>query len=276
MSEDISIVMAVYNHEATLRDAIDSALMQEMPYTSHIYCINDASTDSSASILAEYAEKYPKKISIFTSKTNQGSGKKSFFHNNPPIRGRYWCLLAGDDYWITHDKLAKQLSFLDQHTDYVGCSCNCLMKDEVNDSKSVIRPDRENWNILDTMMLSNRFRFYVHTSSIIWRNIYLKKGFFLPPDFRKNYASGDVILAHMMLASGMKMHNIDEVMSCYRVTGKGVWTSKTIKQQEQSNGDLATKLNRATPLKYRLLICLNDLRAKSSLLARFLPGPING
>ncbi|MGB5157413.1 MAG: hypothetical protein WBN77_08240 [Desulfobacterales bacterium] len=39
--EDISIVMAVYNHENTVAEALESALMQEMPYRSVIYCLND-------------------------------------------------------------------------------------------------------------------------------------------------------------------------------------------------------------------------------------------
>ena len=42
MSEDISIIMAIYNHENTLAEAIESALMQVMPYKSVIYCLNDA------------------------------------------------------------------------------------------------------------------------------------------------------------------------------------------------------------------------------------------
>lgn len=275
MQEDISIVMAVYNHEATLRDALESALMQKMPYSSHIYCVNDASEDSSAAILAEYAKKYPDKISVYTSATNQGSGKKAFLHNKPPANGRYWCLLAGDDYWTSVDKLNQQLFFLDRNEGYVGCSCNSVMRNEQDGTESLIKPDCEDWNILDTMLLSNRYRFYVHTTSIVWRNIYLHKGFFLPPSFKRKYASGDVVLAHMMLASGLKIHNIDEVMSCYRVTGKGVWTSKTAEQQKQSNAELAAKLRRATPLKYRFLKKLHEFKEKSPRLEKFLPGPIN-
>ncbi len=79
-----------------------------------------------------------------------------------------------------------------------------------------------------------------------------------------------------MLASGMKMHNIDKVMSCYRVTGKGVWTSKTAEQQKRSNMELTAKLKRATPLKYRFFIRMNELREKLPILEKFLPGPVNG
>ena len=187
--EDISIIMAVYNHEATLGHAIESALMQEMPFKSVIYCLDDASTDKSAEILRDYAERYPDKIKVFTSSRNQGSGKKSFYHNRPPVKGKYWCLLAGDDYWITSDKLVKQISFLEKNPAYSGCSCNTLMKNEKSGEDTLIKPSLDSWNLLDLILHSNKYNFYVHTASIIWRNIYLSQGFFLPPSFKKKYAN---------------------------------------------------------------------------------------
>lgn len=275
MSEDISIVMAVYNHEATLRDAIDSALMQEMPYTSHIYCINDASTDSSANILAEYVQKYPDKISVYTSSTNQGSGKKAFLHNKPPVYGRYWCLLAGDDYWTTPNKLSKQIEFLNANSRYIGCSCNTVMRDEFSGTEKVIRPDRDSWNLLDLVMLPHKYAFYVHPSGIVWRNINLKKGFFLPPEYQKDYAFGDVVLMHMMLSGGGLVKNIPEVMSCYRVTGRGIWSSRSTEEQAEINIKLKNMLDKALPLKYKIYLKLQFLKKYSGMLDKLIIGPVN-
>lgn len=273
--EDISIVMAVYNHEATVAEALESALMQEMPYTSVIYCLDDASTDKSGEILSDYAQRYPGRIKIYTSTTNQGSGKKSFYHNQPPVRGRYWCLLAGDDYWTSKDKLSKQIAFLDRQPNYVGCSCNAVMKNETTGEESIIKPDRNTWNLLDLILLRNRYAFYVHTTSIIWRNIYLDQGFFLPPSFRKKFAFGDVVLMHMMLGKGGKMKNIPEVMSCYRVTGRGVWTSKSAQEQAEMNGRLMRSLNRSIPVKHKIFIFFRKLRRYSKTIKNLVPGPIN-
>ena len=273
--EDISIVMAVYNHEATVAEALESALMQEMPYTSVIYCLNDASTDNSAKILSDYAKRHPSRIKVYTSAENQGSGKKSFFHNRPPVRGRYWCLLAGDDFWTSHQKLAKQISYLDSAPEYVGCSCNTIMKNEGTGEESLIKPDRNTWNLLDLILLKNKYSFYVHTTSIIWRNIYLDKGFFLPPSFKKKYAFGDVILMHMMLGTGGKIHNIPEVMSCYRVTGRGVWTSKSEDERVRLNYKLQNNISRAISFKYKFFICMQDYRHKFKAIKWLTPGPIN-
>lgn len=275
-AEDLSIIMAVYNHEATIAEALDSALMQEMPYTSVIYCFNDASTDKSGDILEDYATRYPGKIKIFTNPTNLGSGKKSFLYHQPPIKGRYWCLLAGDDYWTNRDKAAKQIAFLDDHPYYTGCSCNTLMKNEMTGEESIIKPDLNTWNLLDLMLLREGFSFYVHTSSIIWRNVYLKHGFFLPKRFNKTFASGDVMLMHSMLGDGGKMYNIPETMSCYRFSGCGVWSGLSENKQRIANKELAKKINRVIPLKFRIYVYLHKKRASSKIISSlFIPGPVN-
>jgi len=275
MSEDISIIMAIYNHENTLAEAIESALMQVMPYKSVIYCLNDASTDRSGEIASNYEKKYPDRVKVYTSPENLGSGKKSFLYHRPPVKGRYWCLLAGDDYWTSSDKLRQQIGFLDSHLDYVGCSCNTIMKNEVTGDESIIEPSRNTWNLFDLILLNHKYAQYVHTTSIIWRNIYSDNDTFLPPGFKKEYAHGDVMLSHMMLDSGGKMKNIPEVMSCYRVTGKGVWTSKSQNKQENINKSLKKYIYRSLPFKYKVYLYLELVWRNSGKLKKLFPGPVN-
>lgn len=258
--EDISIVMAVYNHEDTVAEALESALMQIMPYTSVIYCLNDASTDKSGEILRDYSRKFPDRIKVYTSPENLGSGKKSMLYHRPPVEGRYWCLLAGDDYWTSRDKLEKQIYYLDNcNPDFVGCSCNTVMRNEITGTDSVIKPDINTWNLFDLLTLSPRYAFYVHASSIIWRNIYKDQDSFFPPVFREQNAQGDFMLMHMMLYKGGKIQNIPEVMSCYRVTGRGIWTGKSTEDQAVTNRRVSKILKRSLPLKYKIVFYLNKV-----------------
>ncbi len=272
--EDVSIVMPVYNHEATVAEALESALMQVMPYRSVLYCFNDASSDRSAEILSDYAKKYPDKIKVYTNPKRLGSGKASYLFQRPSIIGRYWCLLAGDDYWTSSDKLAKQIAFLDNHPDFAGCSCDTVMKNEITGDESIIKPSRNTWNLLD--LLLGKYEIYVHTASITWRNIYLERGFFLPPSYRKKNARGDVILMHMMLSKGGKMQNIPEVMSCYRFTGRGIWSSLSAKERAEINQKLLPKvIRRSTPIKYIILVVLQKLLRRSKVIKSLIPGPVN-
>ena len=266
--EDISIVMPIYNHQDTLAEALESVLMQEMPYTSVIYCLNDASTDKSADILNDFSKRYPGRIKIYTNPKNLGSGKRSVYYQQPPVQGRYWCFLEGDDYWTVKDKLAKQISFLDANPELIGCSGHTVMKNEMTGEKSIIKPDRNTWNLLSLILLRHKYAFYVHTSSIIWRNIYMDRGFFLPPSFKEESAIGDVLLMHMMLSMGGNMQNIPEVMSCYRVTGRGIWTSKSAQEQAELNDRLLKNISQFVPLKYRVFILFQELRHRSVIFMK--------
>lgn len=274
--EDVSIVTAVFNHEETLTESLDSALLQISPYSIHIYCFDDASTDSSSIILQQYQAKFSDRITVFTSLQNQGSGKKSFLFHRPDIRGRYWGFLAGDDFWLDVQKIYKQTSYLDSKPEAVGCCCDTVLYDERTESESLIASSLERWNRFDLFLYSGVLKMYTHTSSILWRNIWReRRGFFLPAAFEKSYASGDSMLSHMMLAYGGEMHRLKRTMSCYRYTGKGVWSSLTLEQQRLAHQKAMRGINRASPLLLRLLQILQPLRQKIHLLKKVLPGPLN-
>ena len=57
----ISIIMAVYNSEATLSEAIDSIVAQTYTDWEFIIC-NDCSTDGTQAILEDYSQKHPGKF----------------------------------------------------------------------------------------------------------------------------------------------------------------------------------------------------------------------
>lgn len=249
---DISIVMSVYNHEDTISEAIDSVLAQQGDLTVVLFCLNDASTDKSAEIIERYRKNNPEVIKVFTSSVNLGSGKKQFYTHRPPVDNKYWCFLAGDDYWLDDNKLIKQFSYLENNLETVGCSCNTLLKNEVNHSDSIIKPSINEWDVFDIFCQVKPPSFYVHTSSILWRNNQLKHGFFLPPAFEKEGVRGDVMLGFLMIEDGGLMHNLPETMSCYRYTGKGVWSSLTKVEQNAFNSNVLENTRKLFKLKTRL------------------------
>ena len=68
-----SVVMAVYNVESFLEDAIESLINQTIGFEEHIelILINDGSKDNSEAIALEYQSKYPNNIRVL-SKENGG------------------------------------------------------------------------------------------------------------------------------------------------------------------------------------------------------------
>lgn len=119
----VSVFCITYNHVNFIRDAIEGFLMQETTFPVEIFIHDDASTDGTAEIVREYAEKYPKLFWTVLQNENQWSrgNKKILADYSQKQRGEFIALCEGDDYWTKPHKLEKQLQFLWQHPDCVMC-----------------------------------------------------------------------------------------------------------------------------------------------------------
>lgn len=93
----ISIAMATYNGERYLREQLDSILAQTVQDFELIVC-DDCSTDGTAGILNEYAEK-DSRMKLFVNETNLGF-KKNFEKAISLCSGEYIALSDQDDVWL--------------------------------------------------------------------------------------------------------------------------------------------------------------------------------
>lgn len=69
----VSICCITYNHENYIRDAIEGFLIQKTNFPFEIIIHDDASTDDTAQIIKEYADKYPNLIAPIFQTENQYS-----------------------------------------------------------------------------------------------------------------------------------------------------------------------------------------------------------
>lgn len=91
----ISVVVAVYNAENTIKKCVDSLLSQTYDNT-EIILVNDCSGDGSLKICREY-EATNKNITVIDSKSNEGVSAT----RNKGIdisKGKYICFVDSDDY----------------------------------------------------------------------------------------------------------------------------------------------------------------------------------
>ena len=116
----VSIQCLVYNHEPFLRQCLDGFVMQKTNFKFEAIIHDDFSTDGSAAIIREYAEKYPHIIKPIFETENQYSkrdgslGRKMY----DASCGKYIAICEGDDYWIDPLKLQKQVDFLETNQEY--------------------------------------------------------------------------------------------------------------------------------------------------------------
>lgn len=104
----VSIITPVHNSEEFIEECLNSVLSQTYP-TWELLLVDDCSTDNSATIIQEHANKDPR-IKYFRLEENSGAGVA----RNKAIaesKGNFIAFLDSDDLWLP-EKLEKQLSFM--------------------------------------------------------------------------------------------------------------------------------------------------------------------
>lgn len=133
---DITIAILSHNHINTVERAIQSVLSQKITYTYQILLFDDASTDGTQEILKKYHQKYPDKIQLFLFDKCEGPviRARQIYQNS---HSKYLCWLDADDYWIYENKLQKQIDFLENHPEYVGCFHDALIVSSINENNEI-------------------------------------------------------------------------------------------------------------------------------------------
>lgn len=127
----LSICIPTYNHEEYITQALDSVLMQETQYSYEVLVGDDASADDTQKVLREYEKNHPGKIQVFYREHNlYKQNKSNMLDLIMKSKGKYINVLEGDDYWIDKNKIEKQITFLEEHPDFIACACNCIVVDE--------------------------------------------------------------------------------------------------------------------------------------------------
>lgn len=114
----VAIHCVTYNHGEYLRDALEGFAMQQTTFPFVAIVHDDASTDNTAEVLREYADKYPDIILPIFETENQHSKKTLgiIMKKARDVTGaKYLAMCEGDDYWTDQLKLQKQVDFLESH-----------------------------------------------------------------------------------------------------------------------------------------------------------------
>lgn len=122
----ISVLMGLYNCASTLREALDSLLVQTYQGFKVIMC-DDGSFDNTFEIAKDYTDKYENFILIQNEK-NMGLNY-TLNHCLEYADTEYCARMDGDDL-CAPTRFEKQINFLDEHPEYGIVSSSMLMFDE--------------------------------------------------------------------------------------------------------------------------------------------------
>lgn len=120
----VTVVIVCYNHASYIKESILSVLDQTYKHI-ELIVIDDESPDCSQQLIQDLAlqfkfKKIFQKNAGLTAALNKGLELAS---------GKYFIYLAGDDK-MHHERIEKQVSFMESHPDYVVCAGNVIIIDE--------------------------------------------------------------------------------------------------------------------------------------------------
>lgn len=128
----VSICCAAYNHQDFIEDAVCGFLAQETDFPYEILINEDASLDSTAKILRTFARNYPRIVKpIFHLENQYSKGiRPTIDILFSAASGEFVALCEGDDYWLSVDKLSKQIRQLQESPSASLSFCDTVVVDE--------------------------------------------------------------------------------------------------------------------------------------------------
>lgn len=129
MMPKVSVLMSIYNNEATVDASIESIVGQTLTDWEMILW-NDASTDGSAARLQHWARR-DSRIQFYSNTHNLGLAA-SLNLALEKAEGEYVARMDGDDVSLP-ERFMKQASFMDNHPQYAILGSACTVFDEMGD-----------------------------------------------------------------------------------------------------------------------------------------------
>lgn len=229
----VVIDCTTYNHEPYIKDAIEGFVQQKtnFPFVALIH--DDASTDNTAEIIRQYAEKYPDIIFPIYETENQYTKGKGTFKVLSQIMNeaceatgaKYVALCEGDDYWIDPYKLQKQVDFLETNPDY-GMVYTKARRYLQSEDKFIEPMGREYMNV-EEMILEP---YQIPTASVLYR-MDIKKKIYDQLIKDKYWAMGDYPQS-LGFATISKIKYISEETTVYRILDNSACHFKTYEAME--------------------------------------------
>lgn len=207
---DVSVVIPTYNHENYIEQCIKSVCMQKVNFNLEVIVGEDCSKDKTREVLKRLEPALPPYFQILYREKNLCDGNFSDLFLR--MRGRYFIILEGDDFWTYEYKLQKEYDFLENHPDYTAVAHNAQVVNEFG--KPIKWRCHECYNTEYTIWDFRKGLFPGQTATVLRRNFYAYDLYEHNIDI-PGYP-GDRIKAFFAVANG-KVHCFQEKWSAYRL-----------------------------------------------------------
>lgn len=252
----VAIHCLVYNHEPYLRDCFEGFVMQKTNFRFVAIVHEDCSTDNSAEIIREYAEKYPDIIKPIYETENQyskhdGSLRRIMNEAIDAVGAKYVAMCEGDDYWTDPYKLQKQVDILEADKSLMMCCTACSVVDNYSQPIASVRPEpvvKDNkegkYSLCDFFHDHHQYP----TASVLYRNEHVEE-VRAKHAHTENAFLGDWTMWICLLIYG-DVYYLDEVTCAYRINPTSVTHTVGRVARAKASRDICRKVADVLPEEY--------------------------
>lgn len=212
----VDVVMIAFNKEATIDEAIRGVVKQKGEFELRLIIMDDCSTDRTGVIAAEWAGRFPERITYVRNPKNlglQGNYLAGFRHCD----GDYLAICDADDYWFSSRKLARQIGYMEAHPE-----CAITFHRVVNYYESSGEMSLSNGGQrVDTTLADLARGNYITNLSVVYRRQLVDLTAL--PEWIADDRAPDYAF-HMLYAAHGTIHYFRRPMGVYRQSAEGNWS----------------------------------------------------
>lgn len=212
------VLILSFNQDKYLENAVESVLSQDYQGAYKVVIHDDSSIDYSGEIIRKLVRKHPNRvIGIMQNRNKFSVGVNILEEVHRLIPSEYVARLDADDFWLSRDKLSKQVLFLDENKDVSLSAHSIMILNEVKNETSIDAMRKNGFQSPGKFSLCN----FVSTASVMYRVDLAKP---LPNSFTKQYIQDWPLWS--ILANRGRVYFHRDLLSVYRIHGNNGFARK--------------------------------------------------
>lgn len=219
----VSVCVITYNHQAYIRQCLESIATQIVDFDFEIIVADDCSTDNTRMVILDVSKKFPGLIKTIFHDSNIGVCP-NYLSAHKAARGKYVAHCDGDDFWY-QGKLAKQVRIMDADPSVVQCWTCADVVDDQGAKKNIFPSRLARFFYPDTIYTEDIVTSYAlvgqHSTQLYRRSA---MNFHLSGEFL------DYWVAYNISLYGKSIY-LKDVLSAYRVTSQHSVTRNNCKNK---------------------------------------------
>lgn len=222
----ISVWCITFNHKQYIEACFNGILSQKTDFAMEVVVMDDASTDGTSDIIRRYCELYPTIFHAFIA-------QKNFYKNisrskilakmrSKYMRGEYFAICEGDDYWCDSNKIQLQMQFLQNNPEYALAMHNAKRINYDTGEEDMVKGTEKSHEIKPKEIILQNSGIWPTASMVGKKEVCLCEPFFF------ECGIGDWPMQLFSLTKG-RIYYFSDVMSVYRYMHEGSWSLSTKK-----------------------------------------------